>query len=68
MNKYGINVPKGIAVSSVDEAKNAVQTAFPDAKEVSMCLPVSFYRPTMPRFFLWASANFEITKNRNHFS
>lgn len=34
MNKYGINVPKGVAVSSVDEAKNAVQTVFPDAKEL----------------------------------
>ncbi|XP_022157525.1 succinate--CoA ligase [ADP-forming] subunit beta, mitochondrial isoform X2 [Momordica charantia] len=34
MSKYGINVPKGVAVSSVDEAKNAVRTAFPDAKEL----------------------------------
>ncbi|KAA0039883.1 succinyl-CoA ligase [Cucumis melo var. makuwa] len=34
MSKYGINVPKGLAVSSVDEVKNAVKTAFPDAKEL----------------------------------
>lgn len=43
MSKYGINVPKGLAVSSVDEVKNAVKTAFPDAKEVSTGSHVSLF-------------------------
>lgn len=50
MNKYGINVSKGVVVSSVDEAKNAVQTAFPDAKEVSMGPQVSLHHLTLRTF------------------
>lgn len=34
MSKYGINVPKGVAVSSVQEVKEAVKTAFPNQSEV----------------------------------
>lgn len=34
MSKYGINVPKGVAVSSVGEAKKAIQDVFPNAKEL----------------------------------
>ncbi|KAH9729219.1 Succinate--CoA ligase (ADP-forming) subunit beta [Citrus sinensis] len=34
MAKYGINVPKGLAVASVDEVKKAIQDAFPDHKEL----------------------------------
>ncbi|MBA0702996.1 hypothetical protein Goari_005540, partial [Gossypium aridum] len=33
MNKYGINVPKGVAVSSIDEVKEAVKSAFPNENE-----------------------------------
>lgn len=55
MSKYGINVPKGVAVSSVDEAKNAVRTAFPDAKEVFMGRHGSLLHLTMQRSFLWMS-------------
>lgn len=34
MGKYGINVPKGIAVSSAEEIKKAIHDAFPNEKEV----------------------------------
>ncbi|XP_078427801.1 ATP citrate lyase (ACL) family protein isoform X1 [Wolffia australiana] len=34
MSKYGINVPKGVAVSSVDDIKKAIQDAFPHDKEL----------------------------------
>ncbi|GMI66424.1 hypothetical protein like AT2G20420 [Hibiscus trionum] len=34
MSKYGINVPKGVAVSSLDEVKEAVKTTFPNQNEV----------------------------------
>ncbi|XP_078427802.1 ATP citrate lyase (ACL) family protein isoform X2 [Wolffia australiana] len=34
MSKYGINVPKGVAVSSVDDIKKAIQDAFPHDKEI----------------------------------
>lgn len=34
MNKYGVNVPKGIVVSSVAEVKQAIRDAFPEEKEV----------------------------------
>ncbi|XVF72050.1 hypothetical protein PTKIN_Ptkin12aG0090200 [Pterospermum kingtungense] len=34
MNKYGINVPKGVAVSSVDEVKEAVKATFPKENEL----------------------------------
>ncbi|KAK9266990.1 hypothetical protein L1049_028606 [Liquidambar formosana] len=33
MGKYGVNVPKGIAISSVDEVKNAIQDVFPKENE-----------------------------------
>lgn len=35
MSKYGINVPKGVAVSSVQEVKNVIQSTFPKEEEVS---------------------------------
>lgn len=34
MSKYGVNVPKGIVVSSVAEVKQAIRDAFPEEKEV----------------------------------
>ena len=34
MSKYGINVPKGVAVSSVEEVRKAIETTFPNEKEV----------------------------------
>lgn len=34
MSKYGVNVPKGIVVSSVAEVKQAIRDAFPGEKEV----------------------------------
>ncbi|XP_049409551.1 succinate--CoA ligase [ADP-forming] subunit beta, mitochondrial [Solanum stenotomum] len=34
MGKYGINVPKGIAVASLDEVKKAIQDVFPNQSEV----------------------------------
>lgn len=34
MSKYGINVPKGVAVSSVDEVRKAIQEVFPNDSEV----------------------------------
>ncbi|KAH0456762.1 hypothetical protein IEQ34_014669 [Dendrobium chrysotoxum] len=34
MSKYGINVPKGVAVSSVDEVKQALKNVFPNEKEL----------------------------------
>lgn len=62
-------MPKGVAVSSVDEAKNAVQTVFPDAKEVSMGSQVSvFILSRCKRFFLWTFTDSEITINRSHYS
>lgn len=35
MGKHGINVPKGVTVSSVGEVKKAIQEVFPNEKEVS---------------------------------
>lgn len=35
MGKYGVNVPKGVAVSSLDEVKDAVKAAFPNDNEVN---------------------------------
>ena len=35
MSKYGVNVPKGLAVSSVDEVKEAVKATFPNENEVN---------------------------------
>ncbi|KAE8674294.1 Succinyl-CoA ligase subunit beta [Hibiscus syriacus] len=34
MSKYGINVPKGVFVSSLDEVKEAAKTTFPNQNEV----------------------------------
>ncbi|GMH23966.1 hypothetical protein Nepgr_025809 [Nepenthes gracilis] len=34
MNKYGINVPRGVAISSVDEVKKAVRDVFPNENEL----------------------------------
>ncbi|XP_020580804.1 succinate--CoA ligase [ADP-forming] subunit beta, mitochondrial-like [Phalaenopsis equestris] len=34
MSKYGINVPKGVAVSSIDEVKQALKNVFPNDKEL----------------------------------
>lgn len=36
MSKYGINVPKGVAVCSVDEVKKALKEVFPNEKEVCL--------------------------------
>lgn len=35
MSKHGINVPRGVAVSSVDEVKKALQEVFPNHSEVA---------------------------------
>lgn len=35
MGKFGINVPKGVAVSSIEEVRKAIQTTFPNDKEVT---------------------------------
>ncbi|GAB4848217.1 hypothetical protein Ancab_002884 [Ancistrocladus abbreviatus] len=34
MGKYGINVPRGVAVSSVDEVKKAIKDVFPNENEL----------------------------------
>lgn len=34
MSKHGINVPKGVAVGSVDEVRKAMQEVFPNQSEV----------------------------------
>ena len=34
MGKYGVNVPKGVAVSSLEEVKKTIQDVFPGASEV----------------------------------
>uniref|UniRef100_A0A0D6R8F1 Succinate--CoA ligase [ADP-forming] subunit beta, mitochondrial n=1 Tax=Araucaria cunninghamii TaxID=56994 RepID=A0A0D6R8F1_ARACU len=34
MSKYGVNVPKGVAVSSIAELKSAIKDTFPGEKEV----------------------------------
>lgn len=34
MSKHGINVPKGVAVSSIDEVRKVVQEVFPKENEV----------------------------------
>lgn len=48
MGKYGINVPKGVAVASVEEVRKAIQDVFPKENEVislhlgnlwSQCVP-----------------------------
>lgn len=34
MSKHGINVPRGVAVGSVDEVKKALQDVFPNQSHV----------------------------------
>lgn len=34
MSKYGVNVPRGVAVSSVEEVKKAIKDVFPNENEV----------------------------------
>nr|GMC90936.1 succinate--CoA ligase [ADP-forming] subunit beta, mitochondrial [Ipomoea batatas]GMD27979.1 succinate--CoA ligase [ADP-forming] subunit beta, mitochondrial [Ipomoea batatas] len=34
MGKYGINVPKGVAVGSIDQVKKAMQDVFPKENEI----------------------------------
>lgn len=34
MGKYGINVPKGVAVASLSEVKKAIQDVLPNQNEV----------------------------------
>lgn len=34
MSKYGVNVPKGVAVGSVDEVKKVIESTFPNQSEV----------------------------------
>ena len=34
MGKHGINVPKGVAVGSVDELRKALREVFPNESEV----------------------------------
>jgi hypothetical protein len=34
MSKYGVNVPRGVAVSSVEETRKAIKEAFPNQNEV----------------------------------
>jgi succinyl-CoA synthetase beta subunit len=36
MSKYGINVPKGAAAGSVQEAQDVLKNVFPSEKEVMM--------------------------------
>ncbi|GAB2230012.1 hypothetical protein Droror1_Dr00014268 [Drosera rotundifolia] len=36
MSKYGISVPKGVAVCSLDEVKNAVKNVFPNQSEADV--------------------------------
>lgn len=34
MSKHGVNVPKGVAVSSAEEVRKAIKDVFPNEKEV----------------------------------
>ncbi|MED6222747.1 hypothetical protein PIB30_067348 [Stylosanthes scabra] len=34
MSKYGVNVPRGVAVSSVEEARKAIKDVFPNESEI----------------------------------
>lgn len=34
MSKHGINVPKGVAVGSIDEVRKALREVFPNQSEV----------------------------------
>lgn len=42
MSKHGINVPKGVAVGSVDEVRKAMREVFPNQSEVVPCILVRF--------------------------
>ena len=35
MGKYGVNVPKGVAVSSLEEVKETIRDVFPGESEVN---------------------------------
>lgn len=37
MGKHGINVPKGVAVGSVEEVRKAIREVFPNQSEVVLC-------------------------------
>lgn len=56
MGKYGINVPKGVAASSVDEVRKAIHDVFPNESEVIVCIlgnTVFFYfKKRMTYFWL----------------
>lgn len=57
MGKYGINVPKGVAVSSVEEVRKAIQTTFPNEKEVSfglipLCSGNKIIRPVISKNYM----------------
>lgn len=51
MGKYGINVPKGVAASSVDEVRKAIHDVFPNESEVIVCIQV------ITVFFLFQEEN-----------
>jgi hypothetical protein len=64
MGKYGINVPRGIAVGSLPEVKDAIQRVFPNESEVSflstlpyqLCLiniPVLWYHWFSCDIYIW---------------
>lgn len=36
MSKYGVNVPKGLAISSVDEVQKAIKDSFSGQDEVNL--------------------------------
>lgn len=44
MGKYGVNVPKGVAASSLEEVKKAIQEVFPNESEVSIVIWTTFVR------------------------
>lgn len=52
MSKYGINVPKGVAVSSVEEVKETVRSVFPNEKEVSFLSQTIDKEKMIARHFL----------------
>jgi hypothetical protein len=51
MGKYGINVPKGVAVSSVDEVRKAIRDVFPNESEVIVCNSRHYYVLLFQTFF-----------------
>lgn len=42
MSKFGINVPKGVAVSSLDEIPKAIKDTFPGQDEVNSANYIAF--------------------------